>query len=88
MVLVVIKRCKDDLEKFERELSNILERRTGRFGSGSVMKMWRQQLADPTFARIEKSIESHQCSLQILLDVLHTLAERVFQSPLMSRNNS
>lgn len=66
-----ISRCKDDLEGLEEELSKLLEKRNTI--TGSVLRIWRQQTAAPTFARIAKSIESHQLSLQLLLQILHGL---------------
>ena len=66
-----ISRCKGDLEEFEEELSKLLEKR--HTITGSVLRRWRQQTAAPTFARIAKSIESHQLSLQLLIQILHGL---------------
>ena len=68
----VTSRCRDDLEEFQTELSKLLEeKKTGRFRMGMVVKAWRMQVAGPTFIRIEKSIEGHEFSLQLLLNVLH-----------------
>jgi len=65
-------RCRDDLEEFRYELSKLLhEKTTGRFRMGMIVTTWRIQVAGPAFARIEKSIEGHECSLQLLLNVLH-----------------
>lgn len=66
-------RCKADLEEFEEELSKLLEKR--HTIAGSVLRRWRQQTAAPTFARIAKSIESHQLSLQLLIQILHGLVD-------------
>lgn len=69
----VTSRCRDDLNEFEEELSNILqEKTTGRLRRGLLLTQWRLQVAGPTFARIEKSIEGHKCSLELLMNVLHT----------------
>ena len=64
-----IGRCKEDLREFEEELSKLLENRNNI--AGNVLRKWRQQTAAPTFARIAKSIESHQLSLQLLIQILH-----------------
>lgn len=68
-----ISRCKDDLEEFEEELSKLLEKR--HIIARSLLRRWRQQTAAPTFARIAKSIESHQLSLQLLIQILHGLVD-------------
>ncbi|MCJ1245537.1 hypothetical protein MMC30_002741 [Trapelia coarctata] len=68
----VTSRCRDDLQEFQTELSKLLqEKRTGRFRMGLIVTTWRIQVAGPTFTRIEKSIEGHECSLQLLVNVLH-----------------
>ena len=64
-----IGRCRDDLEEFEGELSKLLEKR--HTIAGVLLQRWRQQTAAPTFARIAKSIEGHQLSLQLLIQILH-----------------
>ena len=68
-----ISRCKDDLKDIEEELLKLLENRDTI--AGSVLWRWRQQTAAPTFARIAKSIESHQLSLQLLIQILHGLVD-------------
>jgi len=73
LVKDAISRCKDDLEEFEEELLKLLEKR--HTIAGSVLRRWRQQTAAPTFARIAKSIESHQLSLQLLIQILHGLVD-------------
>jgi len=68
----VTSRCRDDLQEFKSELSKLLqEKKTGRFRMGLVVTTWRMQVAGPAFTRIEKSIEGHECSLQLLVNVLH-----------------
>lgn len=72
-----ISRCKDDLEDLEKELLKLLKKR--RTIAGPVLRTWRQQTAAPTFARIAKSIESHQLSLQLLIQILHGLVDTPLQ---------
>lgn len=68
----VISRLQHDLASFESELSKLLdEKKTGPLRPGWVLKTWREKVAAPTFARLEKSIGSHQDSLQFLVSLLH-----------------
>lgn len=71
LVKDAISRCEDDLTGLKEELWKLLEKR--QTITGPVLRIWRQQTAAPTFARIAKSIETHQLSLQLLLQILHGL---------------
>lgn len=68
----VITRLEHDLQSFEKELSKLLvDENTGRLRSGKILlKTWREEVAAPTFERLEKSIRSHQDSLQFLVNLL------------------
>ena len=69
LVVDATNRCASDLEKFEEELSAMLVKRKGL--GGSILRRWRLQVAAPAFARIQKSIEGHQLSLHLLIQLLH-----------------
>ena len=64
----IVKRCTRDLERYKVVLGSIGERRTL---LDRILSLWREQIAAPTFTRIERSIESHTRTLRLLLQVLH-----------------
>ncbi|KAG8533919.1 uncharacterized protein KY384_001660 [Bacidia gigantensis] len=69
------KACGDDLKRFQNDLYDLMEKKPT-FGD-PLVRRWRQRHAAPTFARLEKQIEGHQLSLQLLINTEHghSLAE-------------
>ena len=62
----IIECCKNDLERYKKELSKILKARDRK---NFILQAWREQIAGPTFKKLADSMDRHHNSLKLLVSL-------------------